>query len=299
MKKMIVSTLLAVADFFSPTANFANAFPPKKDGGSPTSGAKTTPPPAGKSAGGTEEPGKGTSPDPGTGKTFDFRKMLLELLGLPDDAQDQDVQQAYNSCMATEPGADAQQAKGQVDEAMKGKNDSDQQAAQAGTERDSALAQAHTAVQNLAKAQQANEVLVRRCERAEGAFANERNAHIQTMVNSAVATGKLSKAEGEAKVIELANAKTPEEFEKGSQLIANARQRYATKSSLDELGRTAAPGTASGEFLAMVNEAVKTDPKHDFAWHWAQCGKTEKGKSLLASMKQPEKSSSFEQRPAK
>ena len=298
MKKMIVSTLMAVADFFRPTANFANAFPPKKDGSAPAAGAKQS--------GGTEDPGKGTSPDPGTGKTFDFRKMLLELLGLPDDAQDTDVQQAYNSCMATEPGADAQQAKGQVDEAMKGKNASDQNAAhaqaqaqQAGGERDAALAQAHTAVQNLAKAQQANEVLARRCERAEGAFANERNEHIKTMVNSAIATGKLTKAEADAKIIELANAKSPEEFEAGCKLIANARQRYATKSSLDELGRTAAPGTASHEFLSMVNEAVKTDPKHDYAWHWASISKTEKGKGLLASMKQPEQNTSFNQRPAK
>ena len=119
------------------------------------------------------------------------------------------------------------------------------------------------------------------------------------MVNSAIATGKLTKAEADAKIIELATAKSPEEFEAGCKLIANARQRYATKSSLDELGRTAAPGTASHEFLSMVNEAVKTDPKHDYAWHWANISKTEKGKGLLASMKQPEQNTSFNQRPAK
>ena len=128
-----------------------------------------------------------------------------------------------------------------------------------------------------------------RAEAAEAAFANERNERITLLVANAITTGRITKAQGDDKTKELANAKDEAEFTAIVSDMANARSRYQMNSTTENLGRTIAPGTASNEFLTMVNEAVKADPKHDFTWHWAACGKSEKGKSLLASMKQPEK----------
>ena len=278
----------------SAVALFANedAAPDKKTTTpAPAKAPQTAVADATKEANGTEDPGKGKSPDPATGKTFDFRKMLMELLGLSDQATDDDVTQAYNSCMTTEPDEEAKAVKGKLDEAVAGKTEAEGKVAVAEKTAADHAASAHDAITKLHETTQANEELVKRCELAEGAFANERNAHVKTLVDSAVLLGKLTKADGEKKVIELANAKTPAEFEAGVALIANAQTKLGTTSiSLagEGLTRTIAPGTASGKFLTMVNEACATDKKHDFAWHWSNCGKSEAGKALLSSMKQPE-----------
>lgn len=279
-----VVALLAVAFSQPATVNFANAVqpppPPKPDAGAAAPAA---------GAGGTGDAGKGQQPDPATGKTFDFRKMVMDLLGLGDQATDEDVTSAFNSCMATEPAEEDKAIKGKLDEATAGKTAAEGDLAVAQKTASDHAAAAHSAVAKLAEATAQNEKLLKRAELAEGAFANERNAHIQSMCNGAVALGKLTKAEGEVKVKELANAKTPAEFEAGVALIANAKTKFQTGSQIGTLERTIAPGTASNEYLTMVNEAVKADPKHDFTWHWSNVGKTEKGKALLAGMKQPER----------
>jgi hypothetical protein len=291
-----VATFLRTA--FTPPANFANGtFPPKKADGA-ADGGKSAAAPAPK----TDAP---TGPVPAsTGDTFDFRKMLLQLLGLPDDAQDADVTQAYNSCMATEPDEQTKAVKGKLDAANQG-----QATAEAGAATHAAAA--HAAVAKLAEAQgattqaqgqaqqlkAANEALVKRCELAEGAFANERNSHIETMCNAAVITGRLTKAEATTRQNNLAGAKTPAEFETMVNEISALPPKLSMTSQTAELERTIAPGTASGKFLTMVNEAHKADPKHGFEWHWSNCGKSAEGKSLLDSMRKPLANPAFEQKP--
>ena len=280
-----VATFLRAA--FTPPANFAN------DG-----------PPAGKSAAAPQGDAgqKPTGPVPAsTGDTFDFRKMLLQLLGLPDDAQDEDVTQAYNSCMATEPDEQAKAVKGKLDEAQQGKVAAEGDAA-------THAAAAHAAVAKLAEAQtattqakgqaqqfqKANEALVKRCELAEGAFANERNEHIQTMCNAAVLTGRMTKAEADVRAAKLAGAKTPDEFTTMVNEISEMKPKVSLTSQTTELERTIAPGTASDKFLTMVNEAVAKDPKHSYEWHWGNCGKSSEGKALLESMRKPQANPAFQ-----
>lgn len=295
----MLRTLTAVAGFcraaFTAPVNFANDGPPNPV----------------KDKGGDGDPGQQqNSPVPAsTGDTFDFQKMLLQLLGLPDNADPAAIQQAFNSCMATEPQATA--APGAADQQPPAAGGGDAGA-------DGAAAAAHAAVAKLAEAhkatataqgqaqqfkgqaqktQAANEILVKRCELAEGAFANERNEHIATMCNMAVVSGRMTKAEADVRKAKLAGAKNPQEFVTMVNEISALPVKIATSSITNELERTIAPTTASGKFLTMVNEAVAADPKHDFDFHWKKCGQTEAGKSLLDSMRKPQVSPAFVQKP--
>lgn len=289
MKHSIKVLCAAVAACFSPQIrNAANEFPPKKETAAENKDSETKP----IDKAGQPEPGKGTSPDPGTGKTTDYRKMVLSLLGLGDEVDEAAVSEAFNACMSTEPDEDDKVIKGKLDEAMKGKNDAEAgKVAAEGTAAEHA-ATAHDAIAKLHESTKANEALQVRVTAAETAFANEHNRLAEAHVILAIKDGRLSRAQKDEKLKELANTKTPEEFETGIKNLANMTRRFSVESVTTDLERTIAPGTASEAFQTMVNEAVAADASNradKWSHHWSAVGKTEKGKALLASMRQPQR----------
>jgi hypothetical protein len=198
---------------------------------------------------------------------------------MTDAAQDTDVTAAYNTCMTTEPD--------EADKAVKGKLQKANEDLQAAT---TLAANEKTAKETEAK--KAADLL-KRAELAEGAFANERNAHIDTIITDAILLGKITKAEGETHKTTMANAKNPTEFDAAVKNVVNAKAKAGSEKILSaNLERTIAPGTASHKFQTMVNEAVEKDTtKRADKWgfHWAACSKTDAGKALLAEMRQPAK----------
>lgn len=288
--KKLNRIITALAGLLSPRPiiNMANAFPPKPDEAKGGEGGKPAPTPApgqetpkGVAA---SDPGKGSSPDPGTGKTFDYRKMVLQLLGLGDEQDEAKITEAYNACMAMEPDEETKAVQGKLNETTIAKDEAEEEAKEAKAANEQLKKELETA---LLAANESTDA-VARAERAEAAFANERNAHCRAIVNIAVAQGKLNKKQADEKYELLANAKTAEDFDKLTKQIANTQASFNTATSIGELNRTIAPGTASHEFKEMVNESMKADPKHDWSFHWAKVSKSEKGQSLLAQMKQPQ-----------
>ena len=245
-----------------------------------------------------EDPGLGKGIDPGTGKPFDFRKMVMGLLGLGDDADDNMVNTAFKSCMNTKPESAAIAMKAELQKANE-----DLQAANEKLSK-SKTVKLVAGTEELGEITVANEdtgktiiekisALLKRATDAEAAFANERNERSKVIVNFAgVGTGRITKAESEAQVKILAHAKTPAEFDAAVTTINSLPVKYQTTSSTTNLGRTLAPGTAGQKYTEMVNEAVAADTTkraNKWDYHWQAVGKSEKGKALLAEMRQPAK----------
>jgi hypothetical protein len=273
---------------FSMPAAFANAEAPI--------------PPTGPQPGGSEgakpednNAGKGTpsNPDIGTGKTVDYRKMVMDLLGLGEDADEAKVSEAFNACMAMEPDAETKAIKGKLSEATLAVDKSEAGKAQALADK-AAVEKANEELKAKIDSQEklaANETA--RAVAAEGAFANERNAHSKTIVACATKMGLLSKADADKKVVELANAKTDTEFSSLATETLSGSVKIQVNSMVGELGRTIAPGTAGEKFTAMVNESMKADSdsktKTNFDFHWSKVCKSSEGQAVLASMRQPQK----------
>ena len=238
----------------------------------------------------TGDAGKGSSPDPGTGKTFDFRQMLLNLLGLDDTADEVMINTAYKACMATEPDAYENAIQGKMNDAMTAK---DQQVKSANEKAEGLQKQLDELTSAANESKGEHDGAIARAERAEGAFANERNAHAKTIAAFAVVSGKLSKANAANAEKQLANAKTGEEFATIRDQIIGANSIFSVTSTTSGLDRTSAPGTASQQFTEMVNESMAQDTgkKHNYDWHYSKVAKSEKGKALIAEMKQPAKQS--------
>ena len=296
VRKYIASVVTLLAAAFAKPVTFANATPPFDPKVATGHAAAPTAPPAQGAA--PVFPGSGaTGGDAGTGRTVDFKKMLMQLLGLDDTADEAAVSNAFNACMATEPDKDDEVIKGKLDEAMTAKDKADSDKAEAEKKFGESKAANEKLTAQLAEKEtlmaNAKTELETRATKAEEAFANERNAHSKTIVVNAITSGRLTKAEGEAKEKELANAKTPEEFATLVKAIANARTQLQTTGTVGVLERTIAPGTASHEFQTAVQNLCNEDSstRHDkWAFHWGAFSKTEKGKALLAQMKQPQSS---------
>ena len=245
-----------------------------------------------------EDPGLGKGIDPGTGKPFDFRKMVMGLLGLGDDADDNMVNTAFKSCMNTKPESAAIAMKAEL---QKANEDLLAANAKVDGQKSIVLKIADTEIGTIMVSNETTGAtiiqkisdLVKRATDAEAAFANERNERSKVIVNFAgVGTGRITKAESDAQVKILANAKTPAEFDAAVTAINSLPVKYQTTSSTTNLGRTLAPGTAGQKFTEMVNEAVAADTTkraNKWDYHWQACGKSEKGKAMLAEMRQPAK----------
>jgi len=92
-------------------------------------------------------------------------------------------------------------------------------------------------------------------------------------------------------VIELANVKTPAEWDAKVQEFANIKPKLNTTShtaaSLEKQMSTS--GSPKDELLAMVNESCKADTKKPYDWHWNKVIKSKDGAALYVQLKTPEK----------
>jgi hypothetical protein len=238
-----------------------------------------------KTSDGSGEKGKGQMPDPGTGKSLDFKKMVLSMLGLGDDAMEDAVKTAYDHAMTFEPEAADKAIAGKVimgEKAIKANEELAEKIVNLETAETTASNEKKTADEKIATLEQEKKDLTARAEKAEGQFANERQLRIKTFISANILHGRLTKAEGDAKEKELANSKTEEEFANIVKVVEEIKPKYTTQTA--NLGRTIAPGTASSRLLEMVNESQKADPKHDYNWHWSKVTKSEEGKAIIAGM---------------
>jgi hypothetical protein len=227
-----------------------------------------------------------SAPDFGTGKTFDFRKMVLSLLGLGDQADEGSVMNAYNACMATDADAD-KVIKSKVAGMEKANEDL---AAKLKEKEELAANETKAKTDSEAKViQLTNEktALEKRATDAEGNFANERAARINLIVTGWTKAGQVTGAEVADIKKQLANAK---DFDAEVIAVGKRNPRINTDSITVNLteGGPVVNNNAAQEFQKLVANEMTTS-KLTYEAAWANVKKSDKGKALMEQMKQPEK----------
>ncbi len=217
--------------------------------------------------------------DPGTGKTTDYRKLVMSLLGLGESANEDDVMTAYNTAMAT----DADEAANVIKSKVAGMEKANEALTTKLNEKEVLVANEVAAKKKL-ETEKAD--LEKRAVQAEGSFANERQARIKLIVGRAVADGKLPAAEIEATEKLLANAK---DFDSEVETLNKRTKILNVTSDTGDLGTGRNKGvSASQEFANEVVKAQRDNPKFSYDQAWQAVSKSEKGKALMAEMHKPE-----------
>lgn len=263
------------------------------------------------------------NPVPMVGEQFDFRKMVLNLLGANEETTNEELSGLYSSCMACDPGdpklkanekaledaeakltaANAELAKrGEVKLKVAGKEIT---VALAANGQDGGLAEALAAANaaldeqagKLAKAEADLKAANGEATKHQAAFANERQARRKAALGVLVANGRLTKAQAEAADADLQKPEfaNSEQFDAKLAELAKAGGLYASNSTLDamfgELGESVANRNtdskkASADFAALVaNEQAATGL--DYTSAWAKVKASDKGKALFAQMQSP------------
>lgn len=213
-------------------------------------------------------------------ESVDFKKMIYDLLGLQDGATEDMVNERYKKAMAVP-----------ADEALKKSVSKCNELETANATLKSQLSEKDTAIANAVNSKTGFEVkitdLTSAKTKAEGDFANERQARIKLIVNSAVIDGRITGADVEAVTKNLANAK---DFDAEVAVLEKKEKKInRTQNSAGLNNQVKDDSQASVEFANEVKLRQKEVPTEGYTNSWAYVGKTEKGKSLLALMKQPER----------
>ena len=175
-----------------------------------------------------------------------MKKQLIEKLGLPADATDEQVLAAVDL---------ANEAKSRADQA-----DADKAAAEAAkTEADTALANEVTA-KTAAETAKSEADTAR--EAAETALANERSARVTLLLDGAIRDGKITPADRDRWQAELT-----ESFDAKVVELANAKPVIKTAARTANLGQRKETSAASDKVVELVNERMsKTNEDWTVAW---------------------------------
>lgn len=231
---------------------------------------------------------EGSAPDFGTGKTFDYRKMVLSLLGLDDQADEGKVMNAYNACMTYEPSEADKAIKSKVAGMEKANEDLKTEIKEKETLAANETARAKTLEdEKTALEKRATEAEAKATESA-AAFANERSARIKFFVDGWMKAGVITKAESESVTTELANAK---DFDAKLKEMANKKPVMSTTSMTLNLASERTTGVSAQQEIQKMVANEMTEKKVTYEKAWDTVKKSEKGKGLLASMKQPQTAS--------
>lgn len=242
----------------------------------------------------------GASKDPAAGVSFDFRKMVLSLLGLPEDADQKMVNEAYEQAMNCEPGEDFKKLKAneaqltETTTALQTANEKLTETANTLTAANEAKAKVETEI-NAVNAQltAANERVIK----AEANAANARQSLRKFIGAALIKEGRLTKAQWDKEEAELSKPEfaNAEQFDARVQELSKRESTFGVTSSivgmLNELGEMNANKgnvqTAANEVQKLVANEMAANPKMSYDEAWANVKRTEKGKGLLAQMAQP------------
>lgn len=258
---------------------------------------------------------------PMTGGTFDFRKMVLTLLGLPDDAPENMLNEAYELAMNTEVPEAAEQVKAanakadELQTKLEAANTEIATLKQKATEAPKpvevkikllgeevtalcANSESATALTKLAESAQSKYTEIEtRATTAAANFVNERQAHRKRILSALMQEGRLTKADAEKADEELSKPEfaNAEQFDAKVAELANKPGKYGTKPSiitmlndgLSEGNKNKGMVTsAANEMSKLVDEEMAKTKDYTTAWN--NVARTEKGKALLSTMRQPE-----------
>lgn len=252
---------------------------------------------------------------PMVGEQHDFRAMVLALLGLPTEATTDMVNEKYLAAMNVPLNSG-----NELDDETRLKLEVAEIAHAANVELKKQLDEANAKLAANAAPQEvkikigdrevnavnSEEVTIAvaavndRVVKAEALAANSRQSLRKFILAALVKEGRLTKKESdeEDKKLsgpEFANAEQFDarvaELAKRESIfgITNGTSMFAMLGQLGEAANNkAATSSASSEFLNMVNSEMASTGK-SYEQSWTAVSKTEKGKGLLASMKQPAK----------
>lgn len=238
---------------------------------------------------------------------FDFKKMVMSLLGLTDDTLDDCLIGKYNSAMGFAPDAGMKANAEAYDKAQADLAAANTKLAERKPRKvklgavefdadltDSEFKALDGAVAAANAAAPAADALNKRVVDAEGLAANARQQLVKVCSAVLIKEGRVTKAEMEATEKDLAaNAADPAAFDKKLAELSKRTSAYGVASTifamLDNLGEGVSSKntsqTAANEMQRLVAEEQKTAP--DYTTAWSNVAKTDKGKSLMEQMKQP------------
>jgi multidrug efflux pump subunit AcrA (membrane-fusion protein) len=246
--------------------------------------------------------GEAANMAPMSGGTFDFKKMVCQLLGIPEDQSSSEmVNERFKEAMNCDMGDDLKKQK--ANEADLADAQSKLLAANGElTKTTTTLAQEQEA-KTKAEAQAtltATQLLAanERVTKAEAAAANARQ-NLRKFIGAAlIKEGRLTRAqwgkeEAELSKPEFANA---EQFDARVNELSKRESTFGVTSSiiamLADLGEMSAnkgnAQTAANEVGKMVSAEMTANPKLSYDDAWANVKRTEKGKGLMEQMKQPQ-----------
>lgn len=255
------------------------------------------------------------NPIPMVGEQHDFRAMVLALLGLPTEATTDMVNEKYLAAMNV-----PLNSPNEMDDDVRLKLEVAEIAHHANVvlkkELDEAKAKlaANSAPQeikikigdkevNAANAEEVGTLINavnERVAKAEACAANARQSLRKFILAALVKEGRLTKKESDEEEKKLSGPEfaNAEQFDARVAELAKRDSVFGITSGtsmfamLGQLGEAAnnkaATSSASSEFLNMVNSEMASTGK-SYEQAWTAVSKTEKGKGLIASMKQPTK----------
>lgn len=174
---------------------------------------------------------------------MEWLKWLKETLGLSDESSDDQVKQAVANAKA----------------AAEAKTRTEQNLTTANAEKTTLESKVQTLTGEKTALEQslAGETTARQA--AETNFANERKVRIETLVNAAVADGRITEADKEKWTADLGK-----DFDGKSQELANAEAKVKTKSSVANRKGDGPQDSKSETILTMVNEHMEKTGIKDF-----------------------------------